>query len=237
MFNKTVKKYEESFLRQRNLVIKRMLSGILSLADAFQIEKDEQFWDNFLNIKTNKNNLDSTGLFFNDGFSNFSYDPTPYSVIGNLMNHLPKGKNISMLEAGGGPGRISISFATKDFNNITSVEINPYLTNIGKENAKKIQHISLITPINFITEDILFYSSPQNMFLDQFNSIIFARPFDRKKTEQFSLNLKLSLKNNPRSLFFTYIAPAYKEIFDWLSLRKSLNQGEMPALIYLYEPN
>ena len=157
--------------------------------------------DKFLKIKTSGRDAS------NSNYLNFPYEATPYCVLQELANSGYITKKDVVLDFGSGKGRVDfyLSYATKA--KTIGVEYDKRLYNTSLDNLKT----SICSnKVSFVNENASTYLIP-----DYINKIYFFNPFSVTILNDVIINIKQSIKNNPREILLLFYYPS-KEYISYL---------------------
>jgi len=173
--------------------------------DIFRLLKDSiiKVKDTFLALFYDfKFGIQTTGSYFSEEsirenmeskLDSKTYVPTYYSNINKIISHLKLHKNDIFIDLGCGKGRVVFMFSRKNIKQAIGVEINKLFFKIAEDNLKRYKYKNK-SEINFFNID-----ASKHKFSNE--TIIFMRyPFSDLTMKKISLNLKKSLKKNPRNI-------------------------------------
>lgn len=179
--------------------------------NTFRLLSYEGKYEKQLGINTHSIvNLDKLTLAGEESEQNHHYQGASYYILFSIFNKLPiETKQFPFIDYGCGKGRALFVAEQCGFTKLIGVDIAKELIDNGNENKKAYLLKNKESQITFLFEDATKYAIPIDAQV-----FYFFNPFGEDILEKVILNIKNSIKNNPRKIYCIYLNPKYKAVFD-----------------------
>ena len=136
------------------------------------------------------------------------YEAVNYYLLETLLKTFRKlSENTSIIDLGSGKGRAMVVATHFGYTNITGIEFARELCEISSENMKKIQHKFPGIHWKIINDNVENYAIEAN------DSVFFMfNPFTGEVLRLFLEKLERSCRQFPRTTWFIYASPLYKQL-------------------------
>ncbi len=189
-----------NFWRMRN-ASRLCLNDLLFSLREYRIDKR-------LGIETDCDNIPVSQGINRDGTG---YEPTRYSTIQALIDHLQPGRDDVLVEYGCGKGRIVCMFARIELANSIGIELDERLARIASSNLVrlkgKVSNASIL-----ITDAIEFKPASGTIFF-------IANSFGSKTMDGVLNQIQKSIAEQPRRIRIVYLNPRHESVLEkhgWL---------------------
>lgn len=132
------------------------------------------------------------------------YQPTPINVFLAILRHFNISSSDVFLDIGSGKGRTMLLAGRYPFNRIIGVEVSEKLNRIAECNVKNMKQRLVCKNYEFVTSNALEYEIPATV-----TYIYLFNPFTYKVLQKVLLNIKDSIRQNPRNVILMYYNPKF----------------------------
>ena len=140
---------------------------------------------------------------------NFHYQGVSYYILLELLKKLPDSvKHKNFIDIGSGKGRALFCAEYLGFNHLIGVELDAELTKTANENIKLYSKKRKESHINFICENALTFTIPDNTSV-----FYFFNPFSGKIMEGVKNRINDYQSRTKSEIFIMYINPQFSKVW------------------------
>jgi len=136
------------------------------------------------------------------GSDRVDYEPTPWRVLGRMLQKDEIAEDDVFIDFGCGKGRVLIQAAAYPFGKIIGVELSRDLVETAKRNVERSLPTLRCKDIELVHIDVLDYDLP-----DDVTVVYFFNPFEGEVFRRVVEKLVASLRRRPRVMRIIYTNP------------------------------
>lgn len=188
------------------------------------IEKiDNMLWERRLGITTRGlANIDSSNS------EQIHYGTIPYRAINTILNHLHLDSSDVFVDLGCGKGRVLCCAAQHSVNSSIGVEYSAPLSEIAKENVKKLRRSR--SPVKVQTTEAQTFDYSVGSVFYMFH------PFGPNTLREVMKELKKGLQRVPRKIRIVYVNPVHNNILQECSWLEQYERWDARTRLFLEHP-
>ena len=136
------------------------------------------------------------------GSDRVDYEPTPWRVLGRVLQQGEVAEDDVFIDFGCGKGRVLIQAAAYPFRRIIGVELSSELVETARRNVERSLPTLRCKNIDLVNTDVLDYDIP-----DDVTVVYFFNPFEGEVFRRVVHKLLASLRRRPRLMRIIYTNP------------------------------